>query len=68
VANPPGEVILPGQWDKAVKLIAAGKEIQYKGASGSIDFDKAGDVSGTFAHWKIEDGKIVTVKVFEPDM
>ncbi len=68
VANPPGEEILPGQWEKARKLIAEGKEIQYKGASGSIDFDKAGDVSGTFAHWKIENGEIVTVKVFEPEM
>lgn len=68
VANPPGEVILPGEWDKAKKLIAEGKDIQYKGASGSIDFDDAGDVSGTFAHWKIENGEIVTVKVFEPEM
>lgn len=68
VANPPGEKILPGQWAKAVKLIADGKEIQYVGASGSIDFDDAGDVSGTFAHWKIEDGEITTVKVFEPEM
>lgn len=68
VANPPGEVILPGQWEKARKLISEGKDIQYKGASGSIDFDQAGDVSGTFAHWKIENGEIVTVKVFEPDM
>lgn len=68
VANPPGEIILPGQWAKAKQLIADGKEIQYVGASGSIDFDEAGDVSGTFAHWKIENGEIVTVKVFEPEM
>ncbi len=68
VANPPGEKILPGQWAKAVKLIAEGKEIQYVGASGSIDFDDVGDVSGTFAHWMIKDGEITTVKVFEPEM
>jgi len=66
VANPPGEVILPGQWAKAKKLIDAGKDVDYKGASGSIDFDKNGDVSGTFAHWAIQNGKIRTVKVFEP--
>jgi len=68
VANEPGEVILPGEWAKAKKLIAEGKDIQYMGASGSIDFDDKGDVAGTFAHWKIEDGKIKTVKVFEPEM
>ena len=68
VANAPGEVILPGEWAKAKKLIAEGKDIQYMGASGSIDFDDDGEVAGTFAHWKIEDGKIKTVKVFEPDM
>ena len=68
VANAPGEVILPGEWAKAKKLIAEGKDIQYVGASGSIDFDDKGEVAGTFAHWKIEDGKIKTVKVFEPGM
>ncbi len=66
VCNPPGEKILPGQWAKAVKLLAKGKDIDYVGASGSVDLDKNGDVSGTFAHWMIKNGKIVTVNVFEP--
>ena len=68
VANAPGEIILPGQWAKAKELIAEGKDIQYMGASGSIDFDEKGDVAGTFAHWVIEDGEIKTVRVFEPEM
>ncbi|MBS3756927.1 MAG: ABC transporter substrate-binding protein [Desulfobacterales bacterium] len=68
VANPPGTKILPGQWAKAVKLLEKGKDIDYVGASGSINFDQAGDVSGTFAKWMITDGKIETVKVFEPEM
>jgi len=46
VATPPGEVILPGEWAKAKALIKAGKEINYEGATGSLDFDEAGDVSG----------------------
>ena len=46
VATPPGEVVLPGEWAKAKALIKAGKEINYQGATGSIDFDVAGDVSG----------------------
>ena len=46
VATPPGEVILPGEWAKAKALIKAGKEINYEGATGGLDFDEAGDVSG----------------------
>lgn len=68
VANPPGEVVIPGEWKKAVDLLAAGKDINYQGASGSVDFTSTGDVGGTFAHWAIENGEIVTVKVFEPKM
>jgi len=68
VANAPGEEILPGQWSRAVELLEAGEDINYTGASGSIEFDDAGDVTGTFAHWVIEDGEIVTERVFEPSM
>ncbi|MCF8039864.1 MAG: ABC transporter substrate-binding protein [Desulfohalobiaceae bacterium] len=68
VANPPGEKVLPGEWAKAVKLLSEGKDINYVGASGSVDFDENGDVGGTFGHWMIKDGEIVTVKVFEPKM
>ncbi len=46
VATAPGEIILPGEWQKAKALIKAGKEINYEGATGSLEFDKAGDVSG----------------------
>ncbi len=46
VATAPGEVILPGEWNKAKDLLKAGKEINYEGAAGSHEFDQAGDVSG----------------------
>ena len=66
VANPPGQEILPGEWAKARKLLADGEDIDYKGASGSVNFDDNGDVGGSFAHWAIRDGKIETVEVLEP--
>ena len=66
VANPPGEAILPGEFAKAKELLKAGKDIDYVGAAGAQDFDKAGDVGGTFAHWSIDNGEIKTVKVFAP--
>ena len=46
VASEPGEPIYPGEWEKAVKLIAEGKDINYEGASGAQEFDQAGDVPG----------------------
>ena len=49
VANAPGEVIRPGEWAKAKALIAAGKAVNYEGASGSVDFDAAGDVPGFYS-------------------
>jgi len=68
VANPPGEQVGPGEFEKAVKLLKAGKDIDYEGASGSVNFDENGDVPGTFGEWTFEDGKIVTKRIFEPTM
>lgn len=63
VANPPGEVILPGQFKKAFDLLKDGKQINYEGAAGSVDFDKYGDVVTPIEVWKYSEGKIVTVRV-----
>ncbi len=49
VANAPGEIIRPGEWEKAVALLAEGKDINYEGASGPVDFDAAGDVAGFYS-------------------
>ena len=49
VAGPEGEVIRPGEWAKAKKLIAEGKDINYEGAAGKNDFDENGDVTGLFS-------------------
>ncbi len=67
VANPPGEVINPGEFAKAIELLKAGRDIQYTGASGPVDLDENGDVPGTFAHWVVENGQIVTKRVFAPE-
>ncbi len=66
VANAPGTEVYPGEWAKAKELIANGEDIDYVGASGAINFDGSGDVSGTFAEWVIEGGEIKTVQVFDP--
>ncbi|WP_217126576.1 ABC transporter substrate-binding protein [Hydrogenophilus thiooxidans] len=56
VATAPGERIYPGEWEKAKQLLAEGKEIDYKGASGDHEFDAKGDVPGSYAFFKVEGG------------
>jgi len=63
VANPPGAVILPGQFKKAFALLKKGKKINYEGAGGSVNFDKNGDVKTPIEIWKYTGGKIKTVKI-----
>ncbi len=64
VCNPPGEEIVAGVdgIKKAFELIAQGKEINYDGAAGAIDFDEYGDTITPILIWKIEGGEIVPVR------
>ncbi|MGM0543611.1 MAG: ABC transporter substrate-binding protein [Pseudomonadota bacterium] len=61
VATAPGETILPGEWEKAVELIAQGEAINYEGASGSHEFDDNGDVPGIVVEMTVEDGEFKRV-------
>jgi len=64
VANPPGEIIKPGEFKKAFGLLDAGKPINYEGAAGSVDFDQNGDVVTPIEVWKYNSkGEIVTVRM-----
>jgi len=59
IASAPGEIIRPGEWTKAKELIAAGTDINYEGAGGSLDFDEVGDVDGIIVELAVEGGKFV---------
>jgi len=61
VSSAPGEVILPGEWAKAKKLIAAGKDINYEGASGSHEFDANGDVPGVIVEATVKGKTFVDI-------
>lgn len=64
IANPPGEKVNFLDLKKALKLIEEGKKIDYEGVSGSVNLDKNGDVTGgSYGVWKIDNDKIVDVKV-----
>lgn len=61
VSSAPGEVILPGEWAKAKKLIAAGKDINYEGATGSHEFDANGDVPGVIVEATVKGKTFVDI-------
>lgn len=61
VSSAPGTVILPGEWKKAVAVLAAGEDINYEGASGQHEFDEAGDVPGTIVEMIVKDGSFEEV-------
>ncbi|GED23576.1 branched-chain amino acid ABC transporter substrate-binding protein [Halomonas halmophila] len=67
VASAPGEVVLPGEWEKAKELIAAGTEVNYEGASGTHEFDKSGDVPGVVVEMAVEDGSFVSKGQVKPE-
>jgi branched-chain amino acid transport system substrate-binding protein len=65
VATPPGETILPGEWEKAKAAIGDGRGVNYEGATGSVDFDEAGDVVSVFLRAEIENGEVVEKGIAE---
>lgn len=65
VSGPPGTVIMPGEFSKAFDLLKEGKEINYEGAAGSVDYDKNGDVITPIEIWKYQNGEIITVRTEE---
>lgn len=56
VANPPGEQVTSFAAGKAA--IAAGRKVNYEGASSILDFDQFGDVTPDFGAYFIEQGQI----------
>jgi len=66
VANPPGEVVTPGEFQKAFELLRQGKQINYEGAAGSVDFDKHGDVVTPIEVWAFKGGKLKTIETMTP--
>lgn len=71
VTNEPGTVITPGTegWQAAVAALDAGEDIDYVGASGTVDFDDNGDISqGAIEIWQIEGEEILTVETRDVDL
>jgi len=65
VAGAPGEKVGPGDFARALELLADGKDIDYVGVAGDQEIDVNGDVLNTIEIWKIEDGTITSTGRFE---
>jgi branched-chain amino acid transport system substrate-binding protein len=65
VSGPPGKRVTFLQLRTAIKLLLAGKDINYEGAWGPIDFDRNGDPgSSIYELWRYSGGSIATLKTF----
>jgi len=65
-AGPGKEVSDPCE---ALKLLRAGKKINYQGASGNVDIDANGDVLGSYDVWTVkDDGKLQGIGKVTPSL
>jgi neutral amino acid transport system substrate-binding protein len=65
VANAPGTEV--SDVCEALALLKKGEEINYQGASGSVDIDDNGDIAGVYNVWQVEaDGKLKTISKVDP--
>lgn len=62
VANAPGKKIGPGELGQALKVIAAGGDVDYQGAT-NVEFNEVGEVFGSYKELEIGDSKWNTVKI-----
>lgn len=55
VANAPGEKIHPGELAKGLKILAAGGDVDYVGATG-VEFNAIGEVQGSYKELEVKPG------------
>jgi len=60
VANAPGKKIYPGELTKALKILAAGGDIDYVGGT-AVELVGSGESAGAFREVEIKGGKFTTV-------
>jgi neutral amino acid transport system substrate-binding protein len=66
VANAPGTEV--SDVCEGLKLLRAGQDINYQGASGNVDIDANGDVVGSYDVWSVkDDGTLANVGKVKPE-
>jgi neutral amino acid transport system substrate-binding protein len=65
ITNAPGEEVSDAC--AAIALVREGKEINYQGASGNLEFDKNGDLAGSYDVWMVnEDASLEVIDTVSP--
>ncbi|AFY39627.1 neutral amino acid-binding protein [[Leptolyngbya] sp. PCC 7376] len=65
VTNEPGEEV--SDPCEAIAMIREGKEINYQGASGNVEFDDNGDLAGSYDVWQVnEDASLEVIDTVSP--
>ncbi|MEP0870452.1 ABC transporter substrate-binding protein [Trichocoleus desertorum AS-A10] len=66
VANAPGTEV--SDVCEGLKLLRAGQDINYQGASGNVDIDENGDVIGSYDVWSVkDDGTLANISKVKPE-
>ncbi len=60
VANPPGIEVT--DVCEGLSLLSRGEDINYQGASGSVDLNAEGDVTGSYDIWEIDDNGTLQIR------
>ncbi len=61
VANAPGEPILPGELAKALKILKAGGDVDYVGAT-NVELIGGGEAAGSYREYEIKAGVYETIR------
>jgi branched-chain amino acid transport system substrate-binding protein len=61
VANAPGEMIMPGELAKGLKILAEGGDVDYVGAS-NVELNEIGETYGSYKEQVIENGEFTVVQ------
>ena len=66
ISDPNGLRVIPmvDSLENGVSQIAAGKAIHYDGASGTCDFNAAGDLFPPLVHWKVENQQFTELEAY----
>jgi hypothetical protein len=66
ISDPNGTHVIPtvDSLSSGVAQIAAGKTIDYDGASGACNFNAAGDLFPPLVHWKVENQQFVELEAY----
>lgn len=68
VANPPGEIVGPDDFEHAKELVLDGQEVDYTGVSGFVDMTGAGQMTkGAAEIWRLVGGEALPIETRDVD-